>query len=148
MSLTIPPYQPDTSQRSGKTYVFDPIRKRHYILTPEEHVRQSVVHYLVHSLNYPRSLMAIEYPITVNELWKRCDIVCFNRDGKPWLIVECKAPSVKLDQSTLDQAARYNLSLHVQFMMISNGAATYLFELDYLNEKWHSLDNFPEFDYA
>jgi len=148
MSLQIPPYKPITKVREGKTFIFDPIRKRHYVLTPEEHVRQSVIHYLVGTLHYPRSLLAIEHPITVNTLWRRCDIVCFNREGNPWMIVECKAPSVKLSQDTLDQAARYNLSLHVRFMMISNGAETHLFELNYKNQTWHVLENFPVFDYA
>ncbi len=103
------------------TEIFDSIRKKYVALTPEEWVRQNFVRYLIEEKKFPKSLIAIEKEIVVNRMKKRGDIVVYNRELKPILIVECKAPTVKITQATFDQVARYNLSLNVEYLIITNG---------------------------
>lgn len=109
--------------------VFDPVRKRYVSLTPEEEVRQRVLHTLVETLMVPAGLTAVEYTIKVGNLVKRCDVVVFSRDHQPLLIVECKAEHIQITQKTLDQASRYNLGLEVDFLMLSNAKTYYLFQI-------------------
>ncbi len=110
--------------------IFDPLRKRHVALTPEEKVRQYFIGWLNKERGYPLSLMASEYSIIYNKLSYRCDIVVFNKLLEPQIVVECKAPSVKLTNSVLEQVLRYNLVLRVNTLIITNGLTTFAFELD------------------
>ena len=110
--------------------IFDPLRKRHVALTPEEQVRQYCSGGLNRERGYPLSLMASEYSIVYNKLNYRCDIVVFNRVLEPQIIVECKAASVKLTSSVLEQVLRYNLVLRVNTLVITNGLTTFAFVLD------------------
>lgn len=130
-----------TTLQEGKTMVFDPLRKRYCTLTPEEEVRQKVLYLLVEHLAVPAGLIAVEYSIKVNGLDKRCDAVVFDRDGNPLMIVECKAASVKLTQSTLEQALRYYSALHPKYLMLYNGKDCYCFKSE--NGKLNSLDHLP-----
>ncbi len=107
--------------------VFDPIRRRYVVLTPEEKVRQQVMHLLVNNLYVPVGLIAVEYTIKVGRLTKRCDIVVFSENHKPLMIVECKATHIEPGQSALDQAARYNQGLQVKYLMITNAEKYYLY---------------------
>ena len=100
-----------TEQREGKIFVFDPLRKKYVLLTPEEEVRQKVLYLLVEQLHVPSGLLAVEYSVKVNGLDKRCDAVVFGKDGQPLMIVECKAQSVKITDKVLDQAVRYHSAL-------------------------------------
>lgn len=109
--------------------VFDPVRKRYVSLTPEEEVRQQVLHTLIEQLRVPAGLTAVEYTIKVGSLVKRCDVVVFSSDHQALLIVECKAEHIKITQKTLDQATRYNLGLEVDFLMLSNAKTYYLFHI-------------------
>ena len=119
----------NTEIREGKTYVFDPLRNRFVLLTPEEKVRQGVLRYLVEQKGVPRGLLAVEYSIKVNGLDKRCDAVVFSKDGKPLMIVECKAPDVLLTPNTLAQALRYYSALYPRFLLLSNGSVTNCFQV-------------------
>ena len=111
LELALPAFNYKVKRQSGALMIFDIIRKKFVILTPEEWVRQHVIHYLVESKNYPVALIAVEREIDLYGLRRRFDVVAFDRKGKPWLIIECKAPSVQLDQKVFDQAFRYNITL-------------------------------------
>jgi hypothetical protein len=115
------------------------------ILQPEEWVRQHCIHYLIEIKGYPKSLINIEKELIVNTLRKRYDIVVFNSDGSIHLIVECKSPEVKIDQSTFDQIAQYNLTLNATYLMITNGLNHYYCQMDFENEKYHFLKDIPDY---
>ena len=124
--------------------IFDVIRKKFVPLTPEERVRQYWLHYLIAEKKYPRSLIAVEMSLQVNQLAKRCDIVVFDKHGSPVLIVECKAPEVKILQKVFDQIARYNLALRVKYLVVSNGSEHHCCEIDFEKKKYFFLDSLPE----
>ena len=132
-----------TVDREGKTMVFDPLRKRYCTLTPEEEVRQKALYLLVEHLGVPAGLLAVEYSIKVNGLDKRCDAVVFGRDGLPLMIVECKAASVRLTQSVLEQAVRYHSALQPKYLMLYNGTECYCFKSE--NGQLNALDHLPAF---
>jgi len=111
-----------------KEYIFDVIRKRWLLLTPEEWVRQSFVQYLTEVMLYPSSLIAIEKEIWLGELKKRFDILVYNKDHQPWMIIECKAETVVLSKETLQQVLRYNITVPADFLLITNGQYTYGWE--------------------
>ena len=119
-----------TQVREGKTMVFDPLRKKYCALTPEEEVRQKVLYLLVEHLGVPSRLLAVEYSVKVNGLDKRCDAVVFAKDGSPLMIVECKAATVALSQSTLDQAVRYYSALQPKYLLLYNGIQCYCFRVE------------------
>ena len=107
--------------------IFDPIRKKWLLLTPEEWVRQNFVQYLFQN-NYPSSLIAIEKEIRLGELKKRCDIVVYNRNMDPWMIIECKEMTIDLSEKTIEQILRYHITLPASFLIITNGSYSYGFE--------------------
>ncbi|MGZ8538594.1 MAG: type I restriction enzyme HsdR N-terminal domain-containing protein [Flavisolibacter sp.] len=109
---------------NGKRFVFDSIRKVWLLLTEEEWVRQNFLNYLISGLNYPSGLIALEKEITLNDLKKRFDILVYNTSHQPWMMVECKAASVKLNENVLQQLLRYNISVPVEYMVITNGSST------------------------
>ena len=115
------------------------------VLTPEEWVRQHFIHFLTKEKNYPTSLIAIEKQLTINNLKKRSDILVFNTDGKPEIIVECKAPSIKITQDTFDQIARYNLKLKANFLIVTNGLEHFYCKMDYKNETYIFLEEIPTY---
>ncbi|HEX5025429.1 MAG TPA: type I restriction enzyme HsdR N-terminal domain-containing protein [Agriterribacter sp.] len=120
------PYKIKTEK--GKEYIFDEIRKQWVSLTPEEWVRQNFLQYLVQVKKFPASLIAIEKEIRLGELTKRCDIVIYNKNAEPLLITECKAMEVKIDSGAAEQIIRYNMSLPVQYLVITNGRYCFAFE--------------------
>ncbi len=109
---------------NGDEKVFDIIRKQYVSLTPEEWVRQHFVHMLVNHYNYPKTALAVEARITVNRQYKRFDILAYDTDNKPWLVVECKRTDEQLTYRTLEQALAYNHALNAPFMAITNGMET------------------------
>ena len=122
IKIKYPPYQPKIKKQAGKEFIFDEFRKRWVILTPEEWVRQNFLQYLTQIKKYPASLIAIEKEIKLAELKKRFDIVVYDRNSKPWMIVECKEMNVPLGKIVLDQILRYNVSLNVPYLVITNGS--------------------------
>lgn len=127
----------------NKTAIFDEIRKKFVVLTPEEWVRQHVIQFLVTEMKYPKSWINVEKVIKINGLIKRYDIVVFNPNGSIFLLVECKAPQITLTQETFNQIARYNLTLNAQYLMVTNGLNHYFCQMDFQNEKYHFLHNLP-----
>lgn len=130
-NLNFPSYQFKYKSSGKITQIFDIVRRKYVALTPEEWVRQHFIHYLVNDKNFPKSLLAVEMNILLNKLKKRCDIVGYNKLAKPILIVECKAPGVKISQKTFDQVAGYNISLRVKHLAVSNGLEHYFCEIDF-----------------
>lgn len=144
-SFNLPHKKLNLRKSAEKVEVFDMLRKKWLVLTPEEEVRQQFIHYLIAEKNYPAGLMAIEYSLKVNSLKRRADIVVFNKFGHPNLLVECKAPSVKIDQKAFDQIARYNLSMKVDFLIVTNGLEHFCCQLDFRNQKYHFLKEIPPY---
>jgi hypothetical protein len=131
-------------QVEGKTSVFDPIRKRWIILTPEEHVRQYVIQHLTGCMQYPASLLAVEKTIMVGNLKKRFDIVVYNRDHHPWMLVECKAPEVSISESTLRQLLSYQGTVQCSYWLLTNGHQAFCADAcDTMTIKW--LDLLPPY---
>ena len=132
-----------TEERAGKTFVFDPLRKRYVALTPEEEVRQRVLWLLVERLGVPSGLVAVEYSVKVNGLDKRADVVVFGKEGTPLMIVECKSPQVMLTQTVLDQAVRYHSVLNPRFLLLCNGETTFCFKAE--GASLQAMDHLPAF---
>ena len=147
MQLSLGKYDFRVRQEGKQSFIFDIIRKKFVVLTPEEQVRQHWIHYLVEEKKYPRSLIAIEMSIALNQLAKRCDIVVCDRDGLPCLIVECKAPEVKITQKVFDQVARYNLTLRVKYLVVSNGSEHHCSEIDFEKSSYRFLKALPEMSF-
>lgn len=119
--LNLPEFPAKVKQVDGKVMIFDIIRKKYVQLTPEEWVRQNFIYYLVNFLDYPKSLIKVESGLRYNRLLKRSDILIFNRDVEPLLLVECKSSELKITQDVLDQAAVYNRSLNARYLLVTNG---------------------------
>lgn len=126
--------------------IFDPLRKKRVALTPEEQVRQFFIGWLNKECKYPLALMASEYAITYNKQRFRCDIVCFNRALQPQVIVECKAPDVKLTSSVVEQITRYNMVLKVKHLIITNGHETYICRYNEPENRYEFVKEFPIFE--
>jgi hypothetical protein len=133
------------SKAGETTFVFDPIRKKEVVLTPEELLRQMVLCYLLEEKKYPAHRLRSEIGIEVNGLKRRCDIVVFDAEVKPWLIVECKSPKVRLNQSTFEQVARYNMKLKAPYLVATNGLNTYCCALDFENSSFEYLLELPAY---
>jgi hypothetical protein len=146
MKLNLPTYQfkirPNTS---GKDEIFDEFRMKFITLTPEEWVRQNFMRYLKEEKEYPPSLIAIEKGIVVNKMKKRFDAVIHNREGKPIMLVEFKSPDVIVSQKVMEQISRYNLTLNVNYLIISNGLTHYCCYIDKKTDNISFLKDIPEF---
>ncbi len=141
IKIEYPPYQPKIKEDAGKEFIFDEVRKRWVMLTPEEWVRQNFLQYLVLIKKYPASLIAVEKEIELGEIKKRFDIVVYDKNHLPWMIIECKEMSVVLDKKVLDQILRYNISLQVPYLVITNGSYCYAFAV--ANNKLEEIDDLP-----
>jgi hypothetical protein len=144
--LTYPRYNFRQKNEGGKTWIFDEIRKKWVILTPEEWVRQHIVFYLVDQKGYLPGLMGVEKMVVINGLKQRYDLVCFNQLAQPLLIVECKAPEVTIKRETLEQVNRYNEILQATTMMITNGKETYVLTKNSTNQRITFLHDIPSFE--
>jgi len=141
--LAFPSFSFRVKNSENTTRIFDIIRKKFVVLTPEEWVRQHVIHFLIETHHYPKSLINVEKVIKVNNLTKRYDIVVFKPNGDLFLLVECKAPSVNITQQTFDQIAQYNLELNADFLMVTNGLQHYYCQIDYTAKKYHFIPEIP-----
>jgi type I site-specific restriction endonuclease len=146
--LNLPPYPFKISDQNGQLTLFDEIRKKNIIITPEEWVRQHFVQYLIIQKKYPRSLIRLEGGLKLNGLQKRTDIVVFDTTGKKILMVECKAPSVTIDQKTFDQIARYNMVHKVPLLAVSNGLNHYYCNIDHDNRQYRFIEDLPTYTKA
>ena len=146
IKLNFPDYTFSIKDSNGKHSILDPVRKKYVALTPEEWVRQHVIHYLNHVKQVPLSLIRVESEIRLYKTRKRFDIAVFDRNGHPLLIVECKSPSVPVTQDVLDQVVRYNLALKVGFLMLTNGLQNIYCQVDTNNSAVRLISDLPDFD--
>jgi hypothetical protein len=144
-NLNFPSYNFRFKNSENKVSIFDDIRKKFIILTPEEWVRQHIVQFLLQEKKYPKSYINVEKLIKVNDLNKRYDIVVFKPNSELFLLIECKSPDVKITQETFDQIARYNLKLNAQFLMVTNGLNHYFCQMDFEKETYIFLEELPFF---
>ncbi|WP_232834782.1 type I restriction enzyme HsdR N-terminal domain-containing protein [Pleomorphovibrio marinus] len=143
--LNLPEAELSIGRKEGKWYVFDTIRKKNLILTPEEWVRQHIIHYLRKQKEYPKGLFVIERGLQYNKLNKRLDILVKDRSGDPFLLVECKAPSVKLSHATLEQVCMYNQEVGARYLAISNGMKHISLGFSDSENTYAPLKDFPDF---
>lgn len=130
-------------EEEGKEFIFDELRKLWVRLTPEEWVRQNFLQYLVQVMQYPASLIAIERELKLGELKKRFDVLVYNRQHQPWMMVECKAMEVNLDEAVLQQVLRYNIAVPVPFLVITNG--NYCAGFEKSNQQLQPIEALPVF---
>ena len=143
--LNLPNVVLKTKLVEATTQVFDVVRKKYFKLTADEWVRQHFIHYLNKDKNYPFGLMGVEQMIKYNNLKTRADIVLYNIDGMPNMIVECKAPNMNITQDTFDQIARYNFKLKVKYLVVTNGLQHFCCEMDYKKNQILFLKGIPNF---
>ena len=146
LTLNLPGFAPKVTEKDGKRTIFDPVRRKYVALTPEEWVRQHFVNYLISFKNYPKELLANEVLVKLNGTSKRCDTVAYNRFLAPLVIVEYKAPTVSITNAVFDQIARYNMVLHVEYLIVSNGLNHYCCNIDYNNQTYVFLNGIPGYD--
>lgn len=144
--LNLPQANLKLSKKNEQLFVWCIIRKKALILTPEEWVRQHVIHFLINQKNVPLGLISSELGIQIHQLNRRCDVVIFGREKAPKLLVECKAPEVKLNQNTLQQIAHYNATLNVDYLWITNGIEHALYFIDRINSQIQILNELPNYD--
>ena len=143
--LQLPPYPFKISDQNGQLILFDVIRKKNIIITPEEWVRQHFVQYLINQKHYPKALIKLEGGHKLHGMAKRTDIVVFNSSGDKILLVECKAPSVPIDQKTFDQVARYNMVHKVNLLAVSNGLQHYYCRIDFEKRDYQFIEELPDY---
>ena len=143
--LNFPNYPFRFKNSENKVSIFDEIRKKFVVLTPEEWVRQHTVRYLLEEKKYSKSYINVEKMITINGLTKRYDIVVFHPDGSIFVLIECKAPEVSISQTTFDQIARYNMVMDANYLMVTNGLNHYFCQMDFENERYQFLRDLPDY---
>lgn len=144
LELSLPAFEYKVKKQGGVVMIFDVIRKKYVVLTPEEWVRQHVLHYLMEVKNYPSALVAVEREIDLYGLRRRFDVVVFDRNGEPWLLIECKAPTVELTRQVFDQVFRYNITLAAPYVAVTNGVIHYCGKINPACG-FSFLSDFPEY---
>lgn len=143
--LNLPKYGIKIANENGHQTIFDVLRRKYVTLTPEEWVRQHFVHYLIDHKGYPQALMANEIQLAIGNKKLRCDSVLYDRSLKPRMIIEYKAPTVSITQKVFDQITIYNMLLHVDYLVVSNGIKHYCCRMDYENQKYLFLEDIPDY---
>lgn len=144
--LNLPSYTFRINESKGQKEIFDSIRRKFLILTPEEWVRQNIIRFLIEEKKVPGTLIAVEKSLMLNQLSKRTDAVVYASSGKPLMIVECKAPQVKINQEVFEQIARYNLTLRVNYLLVTNGMEHYCAYIDFANGEFAFLEDIPDYE--
>jgi hypothetical protein len=142
-ALNLPPYPFKITKKEEQHFIFDEVRKKHLVLTPEEWVRQHFIHYLIVEKNFPRTLIQIEGGLNLNQQQKRTDIVIFNTAGERIMVIECKAPSVKISQGVFDQAARYNSVHKAKWLVVTNGLKHCYAQIDHIGSAFKFCEELP-----
>jgi len=142
-SLNLPTYSFSVKSEEGRSWIFDPVRRKYVLLTPEEWVRQNFLQYLVQEKDFPASLMAVEKEFTFNRMKKRTDILVHNRQGEPVFLVECKAPAVPVTREVFDQIGLYNLNYNVPWLVVTNGMKHYCCRFEKDEGKYRFTDRIP-----
>ena len=143
--LNLPPYPFKITDQNGQLSLFDEIRKKNIIITPEEWVRQHFVQYLINQKKYPKTLIKLEGGHKLHGMAKRTDIVVYSPEGDKILLVECKAPSVTIDQKTFDQVAHYNMVHKVKLLAVTNGLQHYYCRIDFEEQQYQFLEDLPAY---
>lgn len=146
VKLNLPQFEFKVSNNDGKTLIFDILRKKFVVLTPEEWVRQHLIHFLITHRHFPKSLIKLESGVKYNDLNNRYDILVYDRAGKCCMVVECKSANVKITQKVFEQASRYNYTLKARYMIVSNGLQHYCCFIDHETKKVEFMNEIPEFD--
>jgi hypothetical protein len=144
-ALNFPKFDYRLKSKENKLSIFDVIRKKYVALQPEEWVRQHCLHFLMHHKKIPVSLINVEKELHLNGLKKRYDIIAYNTDGSIYLVVECKAPEIPIDQTVFDQIARYNLALNATYLMVTNGINHYYCQMEYSAQRYIFLKSIPDY---
>lgn len=142
--LNLAHFEPQLQEKDGRMWIFDALRKKQLVLTPEEWVRQHWINFLITQLKFPKGLLALEKGLVYNKLLKRTDLVVWDTNGKPYLLIECKAPKIKLSQKTIEQACMYHKELKTPFLVISNGLQHICLSFNSSTEKFNQEKSFPE----
>jgi hypothetical protein len=141
--LNLPNHSFKITQRDGLYFIFDEIRKKHLVLTPEEWVRQHFIRYLISEKKFPASLLKIEGGLSLNQTKKRSDILVYTNLGEKIMVIECKAPAIAITQATFDQAARYNSVYKAPWLAVTNGLQHYYAKIDHQNGKFLFVEELP-----
>jgi hypothetical protein len=147
-TLNLPSFDYKIKHSDANVMIFDALRRKYVLLTPEEWVRQHFVHYLIGSLQYPKSLISIERGTTYNKLQKRTDMCVYDQQGKPYLLVECKAAHVPITQEVVRQVSVYNQALQARYIVITNGVEHYCWEVNFETRQFQPLQGIPIFGEA
>lgn len=142
-SLNLPKFDWDIQENQGNATIFDPLRKKHITLTPEEWVRQHFVQYLIQHLKYPKSLIQLERGHAYNTLAKRTDILVYDRSGSPFMLIECKASHIKIDEKVFRQASVYNKTIQAKYLVVTNGVQHFCCCIDHVNGKFDFMNELP-----
>jgi hypothetical protein len=144
--LNLPTYSFKIITKEQKKYIFDYIRKKFVLLTPEEWVRQNFIQYLIQEKHYSANLINVEMSFKLEGYEYRADAVIYNRNAQPLLVVECKAPTIKIGQKQFDQIARYNFQLRVSYLVVTNGINHYCCYMNYEEGTYYFLREIPAYD--
>ena len=145
LELSLPGFDYKVKKQNGTVMIFDIVRKKYVVLTPEEWVRQHFVHFLIAHKGYPTTLLANEVMVKLNGTTKRCDTVLYRRDLSARMIVEYKAPEIEITQKVFDQITRYNMVLKVDYLIVSNGMQHYCCRMDYEHQSYTFLQDIPDY---
>ena len=144
--LNLPPYPIKIQEKGEKRQIFDFLRRKWVALTPEEWVRQHFTHYLTERKGYPKTLLANEVELRIGEKHLRCDTLLYNKELRPRMIIEYKAPTIQIQQKTFDQISVYNLLLKVDYLVVSNGLQHYCCKMDYEGHSYQFLEDIPDYE--
>jgi type I site-specific restriction endonuclease len=144
--LNLPTYDFRVKKENGQTSIFDDIRKKFVALTPEEWVRQHVMHFLIEQKHYPASLINVEVAMTINTMSRRADMVCYDSKGNVLLVVECKAPQVKISQTVFEQIAQYNMMLKSRYLLVTNGLQHFICKINHEEKSYKFLQDIPDYN--
>ena len=144
--LNLPQYEIKIGEKDGKRTIFDFLRRKYVALTPEEWVRQHFVHYLTEHKGYPKGLLGNEIELRIGDKRLRCDTILYNKVAQPQMIIEYKAPTIQLQQKTFDQISAYNMLLHVDYLIVSNGLEHFCCKMDYEQQRYVFLKDIPDYE--
>jgi hypothetical protein len=142
-ALNLPPFEYKITKSGANYLIFDILRRKQVILTPEEWVRQHFLHYLINTLHYPKSLISIERGTNYNQLRKRTDLCVYDNLGKPHMLIECKAATVPVTQEVVKQVSVYNQTIQAKFVVITNGLTHYCWQVDFETRQFNPLQEIP-----
>jgi len=143
--LNLPSIEPKLQKRDGKIWIFDGIRKKYVVLTPEEWVRQHVIQFLIDN-GYSKNLMKVETGLLFGDLHKRADVICYDNLAQPYLLVECKNPYEKLNDNVAIQVSNYNKSIQSKYIMLSNGITHLYFSTNWEKKETEKMEQLPVYD--